>query len=138
MVLAMGYLPREVWNKEQGVTDPASGVIQDLGWGECLVTALMSKNPETSGKEPLDDGINCPQSGSDRCVWDVLWGNKCVEEHEGSCQTGKIASNICQSLRTRSLKAMLWNGAKNIIDAVVWDLEFIAVTINELSELIFL
>jgi len=50
VVLAVGDLPREVWDKKCGVTNPSSGIVENLRWRERLVTALVRKNPETSAK----------------------------------------------------------------------------------------
>lgn len=42
------------------MTDPASRVIENLGWRESLVTALVCKNPETGAEKALDDGVENP------------------------------------------------------------------------------
>jgi len=45
VVLAVGDLPREVWDQQGRVTDPTSGIIENLGRRERLVSTLVCKHP---------------------------------------------------------------------------------------------
>lgn len=94
VVLAVGDLPGEIWDEKCRVKDPASGVVENLGLGERLVTALVCQNPDTSGKKTLHYSVETPQHGTNWHPWDVLRGNKVVEEVEGGRETGEISSNI--------------------------------------------
>jgi hypothetical protein len=84
VVLAMGDLPGEVWNQEQGVTDPANSVVQDLAGRERLMTALMSQNPQTGTEQPLHEGVCSPETSSYGCGGDILGSDEAVGEVEDS------------------------------------------------------
>lgn len=133
MVLAVGNLPREVWDKKSGVADPASCVVEDLRWGERLMTALVSQNPETGTKETLKDSVYSPKPSSDWGQRNVFWSDEFIEDHEGDCQTGDVPSNIAQTPQTRSLEAVFGNCTSNIVDRVIWKLELVSIRINELA-----
>ena len=50
VVLAVGDLPRKVWNQHGGMADKADRVVQGLRWRERLVSTLVCQYPETSPK----------------------------------------------------------------------------------------
>ena len=43
------------------VQNPSHSVVDRLGLGECLMTALVAKNPDTGGKETSNEGIEGPE-----------------------------------------------------------------------------
>jgi hypothetical protein len=133
VVLTMRNLPGEVWDEESRMADPASGVVEDLGRRERLVTALVSKNPKTSTKQTLNNGVYSPKPSTDWGRRDVFWSNEFIEDHEGDCKTGDVPSNIAQSPQPRSLKAVLGNCVSNIIDCVVRKRELVSVCINKFA-----
>merc|ERR1711981_1014541 len=48
VVLAVGDLPREVWDKKCRVTNPSSGIVENLRWRERLAISLATyPNPLT-------------------------------------------------------------------------------------------
>jgi hypothetical protein len=102
------------------------------------VTALVCKNPETSAKEALDYSIYSPQRSSNWCRRDAFRGNELVEQVENDSKAGDIPSNIAQPSQSRPLEAVLGNCISNIVDSVVWNLEFVAVGINEFAKTMFL
>lgn len=66
VVLAVGDLPREVWNKQERVADPPHSVVQDLGRRESLVAALVGQHPDTGTKQTLNNGVQCPKGNTGR------------------------------------------------------------------------
>lgn len=132
VVLSVGDLPGEIWHQKRGVADPADGVVDDLGWGESLVSALMSEDPDTGTEETLNHGIHAPEHSADWSRWDSLRGNVFVEGPEGGSQAGKVAGNIRQRKESVALEAVLWDGADDVAHGEVWDLELIAVGIDQL------
>lgn len=42
------------------MTDPADGVVDDLGWRESLVSTLVGEDPNTGSKESLNHGVDAP------------------------------------------------------------------------------
>lgn len=97
------------------------------------MTAFMGKNPEASSKQTLNNGVYSPQCCTNWGGGDVFRSNKFVEENKSGSQTGNIPSNISQTPQTRPLKAVLGNCTSNIIDGIIWDLEFVPICINELA-----
>lgn len=132
VVLSVGDLPGEIWHQKCGVADPADGVVDDLGWGESLVSALVSEDPDTGTEETLNHGIHAPEHSADWSRWDSLWGNVSVECPECSREAGKVAGDIRQRKESVALEAVLWNGADDVAHGVVWDLELVAVGIEQL------
>jgi hypothetical protein len=61
MVLGMGDTPRVVWDTKGGMENPANCVVDGLGLREGLVTALVSNNPDTSGEQASEEGVESPQ-----------------------------------------------------------------------------
>ena len=66
VVLAVGDLPRKVWDKKCRVKDPANRVVDGLGRRERLVTALVCKNPDTSAEKTLKESVASPESSTNR------------------------------------------------------------------------
>lgn len=138
VVLAVGNLPGEIWDKQGRVADPASCVVENLRRGERLMAALVSENPKASTEETLNDSVYSPEPGANWSRRNVFWGNEFIEEHKGDCKTGDVSSNIAQTPQTRSLEAVFRNCISNIIDRVVWKFELIPVCINELAIVLLL
>lgn len=44
--------------------DPADGIIYDFVFGECLMTAFVSDNPEARCGEANDETIGCPEGNA--------------------------------------------------------------------------
>lgn len=97
------------------------------------MTTLMSKNPETGTKQTLNNGVDSPQQSANWGPGNVFWGKVFVEEEESSGQTGNIASNISQTSGSRAFVAVLRNCVSNIIDGIIWKLEFVSIGIDELA-----
>ncbi len=132
VVLAVGDLPREVWNQQSRVAGPANGVVDDLAWRECLVTALVRENPDPGAEETLHDGVDAPEDGADWRAWDHLRGNVFVEGPECCGEAGKVAGDVSEGAKGVALEAVLWDGADDVAHGVVWDLELVAVRVDEL------
>lgn len=118
------------------MTDPTSGVVQNLGRRERLVTTLVSKNPETGTKQTLNDSVNSPQSSAKWGRRYIFWCKVLVEEEESGSQTSNIASYVSQTLNTRSLVAVLGDSISNVVDSVIWDLEFVSIGVEEFSKVL--
>lgn len=86
VMLAMGDLPGEIWNKQKRVANPANSIIQDLAGRERLVTTLMSKYPQSGAEKSLYESITCPQSCSQWCGWDVLRCDEAVGQIKDSAE----------------------------------------------------
>jgi hypothetical protein len=138
VVLAVGDLPREVRHKESRVADPADSVVESLGWGECLVTALVGHNPQTGAEKTLKDGVESPQSSTNGGRLDVFWSYIVVENVESGGQAGNITSHVGKTADGGTVKAVLWNGIADIVDGVVWNLKLVAVGVEKDTVWLFL
>lgn len=132
VVLSVRDLPGEVWHKKCGVADPTHRVVDDLGWGEGLVTAFVSQDPDTGTEESLNHGVDTPEDSADWSRWNSLWRNVFVESPEGGSQAGEIASDVGEGEEGVALKAVLWDSADDVAHGVVWDLELVAVGVDQL------
>ena len=45
----------------RGVEDPTNCVVDELGLGECLMTALVGDDPKTSHDEAVSEGVEGPK-----------------------------------------------------------------------------
>lgn len=97
VVFSVGDLPGEVGDKQGGMANPANGVVQSLGRGEGLVTALVGQNPDTGTKETLDDGVQTPQCNPSGREGHSLGGHKVVEEAEDGRKDHHIPGHIGQT-----------------------------------------
>ena len=138
MVLSVRDLPREVGDKQGGMANPANGVVQSLGGGEGLVTALVGQDPDTGTKETLDDGVQTPQCNPSRRERQSLGGHKVVEEVEDGCKHHHIPGHIRQTPDGGTLEAVGWDGIPNLLDGEVGDLELVAVGVEHLAAIAFL
>lgn len=133
VVLSVGDLPGEVRDQESRVADQAGSIVENLGWRERLVAALVCKNPETSSEKPLDDGVDSPQRSTNWCEGDVLWSHEVVEKRECDGETADISSDVSQATKTGALEAVLRNGISDIVDSIVWKLELVAICVQQLA-----
>lgn len=78
------------------MADPANGIVENLGFRESLVTTLVRKNPESGSKKALDDGVEGPESKSNRSRRNVLGSDESIEEVKGGCERCNISGNIVQ------------------------------------------
>lgn len=118
------------------MAEPADGVVQCLRWREGLVTTLVGEDPETGTRQTLHDGVERPETGSDGRGCDVLRRTVVVEEVEGTGELDDVASHVRQTAKTRPLEAVGWDSIANLLDGVVWDLELIAIRVQQLSPLV--
>lgn len=132
VMLAMGNLPGEIGHHEQRVADPSDGVVQDFAGREGLVTAFMGQNPHTRAEKALNEGVHPPETSSYGCGGDVLGSDEAVGQVEDGSQRHHIAGDIIQASSSRPLEAVLWNGLVDVANGVVWDLEGIAIRVNQL------
>jgi len=132
VVLAVGDFPRKVGDEKSRVASPADGVVEGLGGGEGLVTALVGENPETSAKETLQEGVESPQTSSHGLGSDGLGSDEVVEDVKGGGEEGDVAGDIVKTGGGGTLEAVLGDSIVNLLDCVVWDLELVAVGVEEL------
>ena len=116
--------------------DPTDSVVQCLGWGESLVTTLVGKNPDTGTEKTLENGVECPETSSEGHVWNSLGGDIVVEDVEGDGQACNVSGDVVETGSGRALEAVCRNGISYLLDGVVWNLEFVAVAINQSSTLV--
>lgn len=133
VVLAVGHLPREVWHKQGRVQDPADDVVVQLGGRESLVAALVGQDPEAGAEEALHEGVQAPEGEAERVRGDVLWRDEVVEEVECGGEAGHVTEDIAHALDTITLEAVLGDGVADVLDGVIWDLEGVAVRVDQLA-----
>lgn len=131
VVLAVGNLPRKIRDEKDGVADPADGVVEGLGGREGLVAALVGQNPQASTEETLEDGVQSPEDHASSHGRHSVGRHEPVEEVEGGGQRSEVASHVAETTQGRALKAVLGDGIADLLDRVVWDLELVAVRVNE-------
>ena len=131
VVLAMRYLPREVWNQECRVTDEADGVVERLGGRERLVATFVGHDPQTSTKTPLDESIESPSNSTDATRRNVGGSPEDVKQKECDSKGANIPSNIHQASGRRALKAMLGNSSTNVVDGEVRNLKLVTIGIDQ-------
>lgn len=113
--------------------DPADGVVEQLGLREGVVSALMGENPYASAEQALEDCVQAPENEPYRIGWNVLGSDKGVEEIEGGGQADNVAEDVSHAEKAIALEAVLGNGITELLDREVWDLEFIAVGVDQLA-----
>lgn len=59
--IKVGFGNRSTEMNLRSMKDPAHGVVKSLGLGECLVTALVAHDPDTSAKETGKEGVEGPE-----------------------------------------------------------------------------
>lgn len=138
VVLAVGDLPREVGDQQEGVADPADSVVQDLGGGEGLVTALVGQDPNTGTDEALDNGVQGPQGHASRHEGNSLRGDIVVEEVEDGGQDSHVAEDIVQTGDGGAVEAVSRNGIANLLDGEIGDLELVAIRVKHLGPVLVL
>lgn len=133
VVFAVGHLPAKVGDEQGGVDNPTNSVVVQLGWGEGLVTALVGKDPETSTKETLHEGVKAPKNEADWVGGDSLGGDKVVEECKGSGEASHVPQDVSQTEEAITFEAVLGNGISNILDGVVGNLKGVAISVDQLA-----
>lgn len=97
------------------------------------MTALVCKNPQTSTKQSLNNGVNRPQNCTHRCRGNVLRSNKTIEDVESRGKRGNVPEHVVETCEAGSFETVLGNSITDIVDRIVWQLELVAVCINKLS-----
>lgn len=115
------------------MADPANSVVQNLGGGEGLVTALVGQNPDTSSDQTLDDGVKGPQSNASWERGNGLRRDIVVEDIENGSQHGYITEHIVQAGESLPLVAVSGDGVTDLLDGVVGDLELISIGVQHLA-----
>lgn len=133
VVLAVRHLPAEVGNEQSRVDDPADGVVVQLGGGEGLVTALVGKDPETSPKETLHEGVQTPENEADGVGGDCLGRDKVVKKSESGSEASHVTQDISHTEEAVTLEAVFGDGISNVLDGVVGNLKGVAVGVDQLA-----
>lgn len=133
VVLAVGHLPAEVGNEQGRVDNPANRVVVQLGGREGLVTALVGKDPETSTKETLHEGVQTPENEADGIGRNCLGGDKVVKEGEGGSEASHVTKDISHAEETITLEAVLGDGITDVLDGVVGNLKGVAIGVDQLA-----
>jgi hypothetical protein len=137
VVLSVGDLPREVGDQQEGVADPADGVVQDLGGGEGLVAALVGENPHAGADETLDDGVHGPEGHAGGEERHCLRGDIVVEKVKDRGQDGHVTEDIVQTGGSGAVEAVSGDGIADLLDGIVGDLELVAICVEHLAGLLF-
>lgn len=132
VVLAVRDLPREIRHQQRRVTKPAHSIVQNLALGEGLVTTFVGQHPQASTEETLHNGVQKPETSSQRGRWDRFWRDESVEEVEGGRQRDDVSCNIVETSGRRPVETTLGDGIVNVFDGVIWDLEGVAIGVNQL------
>ena len=130
VVLAVGDFPGEIWDQQRRVEDETDGVVEDLGWREGLVTTLVGQNPDTRTEQTLENGVQSPQSRTNRQRRDILGSHIVVEYIKSGAEVEYITGDVCQTLHGRSLEAMLGNSVTELLDRVIGNLELVAISVE--------
>lgn len=136
VVLAVGNLPGEVGNEQERVADPADGVIQDLGGGEGLVTALVGQNPHTGTDKTLHNGVQGPEGHTGREEGNGLGGHVVVEDVEDGAEESHVPEDIVQTGSGGAVEAVGRDSITDLLDRVVRNLELVAIGIEHLATLL--
>lgn len=134
VVLSVGDLPGEVWHEQRGVQDPANGVIEDLGGRERLMAALVSQHPDTGSEQTLDESVQRPEDEANWSRGDSLGSDIVVEDVEGGSKTGNVSQDILHAAEAITLVAVGWNGITDLLDGEVWQLELVAISVDQLAD----
>lgn len=131
VMLAMRNLPGEIRNKQEGMTDPADGVVERLGRRKRLVPALVSQHPKSRPGHTLESRIQRPQNNPRGQIRNSLGGDEGVAEEEGRREQGYVARDIVQTGGRGSLEAVRGDGFSDLLDCVIGDFKFIAVRVEQ-------
>lgn len=135
VVLAVGNLPAEVWDEQGGMDQPAGDVANGLGRRKGTVATLMGNHPETSTKQALGDGIDCPEKSPDGSGRDVLGSHVCVKDVESGGEARNIPQDVGPASKGGALEAVLGDGIVDVLDRVVGRGEVVAVRVDETAVL---
>ena len=97
------------------------------------MTTLVRQHPDPRGEQALDDGVQSPESSTDRGGRDVLRRDILMEKIEDSRQTGDVTGHVRQATSSRSLVAMSRNGVADVLDGEIGKLELVAIGIQHLA-----
>lgn len=97
------------------------------------MTALVSQHPEAGPEEALNEGVHAPQKTTKGNRRNVLWRQIGVKEIECGSKRSNIASDIAKAFGCGSLETMCWNGVSDLLDGEVWELELVAICVDQLS-----
>lgn len=102
------------------------------------MTTFMSKNPQTSTEETLNESVCSPETSSNGNIWDIFRSEVSVREVECHSKRHDIPSNIVQTSCSGSFEAVFWDGFVNVTDCVIGNLKLVAITIDQLLSSLFL
>lgn len=119
------------------MTDEANSVVECLGGREGLVATFMGHDPQTGTKASLDESIEGPANSTDSHRRNVGRSPEGMKEGEGGSKGDDIPGNVHQASGRRALKTMLGDRSADVVDGEFWDLEFIAVGIDQFAILRF-
>lgn len=131
VVLAVRDLPREVGDEQGRVADEAGSVVEHLGGRERLVAALVGQHPQACAEQALDHGVEGPEEGTRGGPGHVGRGDEVVEEDEGEGEAGDVTGDVGQAAQAGALEAVLGDGAADVVDGEVGQLELVAVGIEQ-------
>jgi len=113
------------------VKDPADRVVQGFGGRERLMSTLVGKDPYPSAKAALGKRIKGPQCRSQTLGGNRLGRYKVVKDGKRCGKEKQVSENVIKACGGRSLKAVSWNGVPNLLDGEIWELELVAVAIEQ-------
>lgn len=115
---------------------PTDEVVDPFLSGERAVTALVGKDPETGSEKTLQEGINTPKDDAGGLGSDVLGSDVVVEDVEGGSEVEAVAGDVAQRANVGALVAVLGDRVADVLDGEIWDLELIAVGVDEFAVLL--
>ena len=136
VMLAVGDLPREVGYEQRRVADPADGIIKRLRRRERLVSTFVCQHPQAGSEQALDYSVCRPQTSSTGRVLNRLGRDEVVKDVEGGRQTGHLSGAVAEATKPRPLEAMFRNGIADVLDRIVWNVELVAVRVEENTTLV--
>lgn len=121
VVLGVRDPPRMIRNTESGMQNPAHGVVGELAGGECLMTAFVGEDPNTSSDKPGAEVVEEPSGTSGDLVKGWVWevdifrgdfGDVGRRGPEEDAEPGKVPENIEGRVEEIALIAVLRDGTK--------------------------
>lgn len=131
-----------VRNEEDRVQEPADSVVDGLAGTVALMTALMRNDPDTGEDQTLRKGVSGPERKSrnrvlprGREVWCQGGRLGKVERGQGGVDVRgsqtqktdkrKVDNHVSRGTKCRALKAVGWDGRKEILHSQVRDVELL-------------
>src|SRR5947207_5414747 len=110
---------------------PTHGIVQRLGRRKRLMSALVRQHPYPCPEQTLNERVYTPQPEPHRRIRHSFGSHIVVEEVEGSRYAYHIPCYVGQATNAGPFEAMCRDRISDLLDCVVWDLEFVAIAVDQ-------